>query len=191
MDSITTTLKVWGRNEWLYWAYSKIKSNIQKYLNNTFESTEIIDNLWIGSLESSCNKQALQERNIETIISAVLGASAMFPFDFKYERAKLRDVEDENIIKEFDKLLPIIRKELVNNRGVLCHCIAGRSRSASIVVAYLIRYHNMTAEEALKYIKNKRTQVDPNSGYINQLKEYEQMVLAEKNCSVEEDKKYN
>ncbi len=190
MDSITTTLKVWGRNEWLYWAYSKIKSNIQKYLSDVFEATEVIDNLWLGSLESSCNKQALQERNIKTIISAVLGATAMFPFDFKYERAKLRDVEYENIIIEFDKLLPIIRNELVNNKSVLCHCISGRSRSASIVVAYLIRYHNMTAEEALKFVKNKRAQVNPNPGYVKQLKIYEEKFRDGQDYSLEYNKKY-
>ncbi len=191
MDNITTTIKVWGRNEWLYWAYSKIKSNIQRYLGDTFEANQIVDNLWLGSLESSCNRQALQERGIETVICAILGASAMFPFDFKYERAKLRDVEDENIIDEFDKLLPIIHTELLNNRAVICHCIAGRSRSASIVAAYLIRYHNMTTEDSLKFIKNKRTQINPNPGYVKQLKIYEERVRDGQNYSVEQDKKYN
>ena len=103
MESISESFKVWCRSEWIYWTYSKIKFNIQKYVDKTFEATEIIDNFWLGALKSSSNKEALQERNIDTIISAVLGASAMYPFDFRYERAKLRDVVDENIIDEFDK----------------------------------------------------------------------------------------
>lgn len=176
VDTVKDTLKRWGREEWIYWTYSKIMCNIQMYRENIFEATRIVDNLWLGSLESSCNREALQERNIETIISAILGASAMFPFDFKYERAKLRDVEDEDIKEEFEKLLPVIRKELVNNRGVLCHCHAGRSRSASIVAAYLIKYHHMTCEEAINYIRERRTQIDPNPGYIEQLKEFEMEV---------------
>lgn len=189
MDNITNVLKVWARNDWIYWAYSKVKFNIQKHINDTFEATQIIDNLWLGSLESSCNRDALQEKNIETVISAVLGASAMYPFDFRYERAKLKDVEDENILDEFDKLLPIIRKELVNNRGVLCHCHAGRSRSASIVAAYLIKYNGMSTDEALNYIKARRTQVDPNAGYIQQLRQFEDKVKLEKNYEISDDKK--
>lgn len=191
MDNISDTLKVWGRSEWIYWAYSKFKCNIQKYLDNTFEATQIIDNLWLGSLKSSCNKESLLERNIETIVSAILGASAMYPFDFKYERAKLRDVDDEDIIKEIEKLLPIIRKELVNNRGVLCHCHAGRSRSATIVAAYLIKYNSMSVEEALDYIKERRSQVSPNSGYIEQLKAYEIKVNAEENIQRRLNEKMN
>ena len=189
MDNITDTLKVWGRNEWIYWAYSKIKCNIQRYVDDTFEATQILDNLWLGSLRSSCNREALQERNIETIISAMLGASAIYPFDFKYERAKLRDVEDEDITGEFDNLLPVIRKELVNNRAILCHCVAGRSRSATIIAAYLIKYHGMTADEALAYIKEKRTQVDPNPGYMRQLKEFEIKVRSETEYAIDDDKK--
>ena len=170
-------------------SYSKLQFNIQKFINNTFEATEIIDNLWLGSLTSSCNREALQERNIETIVSTVLGATAMYPFDFKYERAKLRDVEDENIIDEINRLLPIIRKEIVNKRGILCHCHAGRSRSATIVAAYLVKYHNMSVDEALVYIKDKRTQVDPNPGYVKQLYEYEKQVQEEKEYVNEGDKK--
>lgn len=190
MDNVVNTLKVWSRNEWLYWAYSKIKSNLQKYLDDTFEANQIIDNLWLGSLESSCNREALQERNIETVVSAILGASAAFPFDFKYERAKLRDIEDEDITSEFDRLLPIIREELLKGRGVICHCIAGRSRSASIVAAYLICYHNMTTEDALKFIKSKRSQINPNPGYIEQLKDYEIKIRSAQNYLQEPDKKY-
>ena len=162
---------------------------MQRYLDDTFEATQIIDNLWLGSLRSSANREALQDRNIDTIVSAVLGASALYPFDFRYERAKLRDVEDENIIKEFDKLLPIIRTELLNNRGVLCHCHEGKSRSTSIVAAYLIRYNGMSSKEALEYIKSKRTQIDPNNGYINQLIKYEKIVLENSEYYVDDEKK--
>ena len=59
-------------------------------------------------------------------------------------------------------------------------CIFGRSRSASIVAAYLIKYKNMTTEEVLSFIKSKRTQVSPNQSYIRQLKEFEEEISLEK-----------
>lgn len=188
-DAVKDQFKVWGRSEWIYWAYSKIKFNIQPYLDDTFEACQIIDNLWLGSLASSCNRDELKSRNIETIISAVLGASAIYPFDFNYEKAKLRDVVDEDILEDIKKLLPIMRHDLLTGRGVLCHCHHGKSRSATIVAAYLVKYNHMSANEALTFIKEKRTQIDPNPGYIEQLYQYEQLIKSESNFVEDEVKK--
>lgn len=169
MDTVTNVLKVFGRNEWIYYYYAKVKSSLQKYIDDSFEATQIIDNLWLGAISSACNREELHNNNIEIIISAFLGSTATFPYDFNYERAKLRDVEDEDILSDIDTLLPIIHKNLIEGKGVLCHCQMGRSRSATIVAAYLIRYKGMTADESIQFIKSKRSQVNPNRGYIEQL----------------------
>lgn len=39
---------------------------------------------------------------------------------------------------------------------VLAHCIAGVSRSVSMVLAYFIKHHGMEYEEAYRLIKSKR-----------------------------------
>ena len=173
------TIKIFARSEFIYYYYSKIKSSLQKYIDNTFEATQILDNLWLGAISSACNREALHEHNIETIVSVFLGSNADYPYDFNYERAKLRDVSDEDILIEFTRLLPVIHKNLVEGKGVLCHCHFGRSRSASIVAAYLISYKNMTTDEALSFIKEKRSQVSPNPGYISQLRTFEEQVKNE------------
>jgi hypothetical protein len=180
METITDTIKVWARSEWLYYYYSKIKTSLQQYIDTTFEASNIIENLWLGSITSSCNREELHENGIEMIISAILGSTAAYPYDFNYERAKLRDVEDEDIITDFYRLLPIIHAELMQKRGVLVHCHYGRSRSASFCIAYLIKYHNMTAEDALAFVKSKRAQVSPNPGYLRQLKQFENEIQGER-----------
>lgn len=180
MDSIKNQIKVFARSEWIYWYYGKIRSNMQRYINDTFEANQIIENLWLGAIQSSCNREELEKRNIDTIVSAILGASATFPYDFKYERAKLRDVEDENIVDEIRRLLPEIHKSICLQKGVLVHCIWGKSRSTTIVAAYLMKYRSMSVDEALKFIKEKRSQIDPNSGYIDQLREYERELIKER-----------
>ena len=58
--------------------------------------------------------------------------------------------------------------------------VHGKSRSCSIVAAYLIYYKNLTTEEALEFIKKKRTQIDPNPGYIRQLKQFEEEIKKSK-----------
>ena len=173
MNSINKAIQAFTRNEWIYYYYAKVKSSLQKYIDDSFEANQIIDNLWLGAISSAYNKESLHEYNIEVIITAFLGSTAEYPYDFNYERAKLRDVEDEDILEDFEYLLPIMHKNLMEGKGVLCNCQKGRSRSASIVAAYLIKYRKMTTDEALLFIRSKRTQINPNKGYIEQLRVFE------------------
>lgn len=52
---------------------------------------------------------------------------------------------------------------------VLVHCTQGVSRSATIVAAYLMWRKRESAAKILRFIKNKRPQVDPNDGFLDQL----------------------
>ena len=56
-------------------------------------------------------------------------------------------------------------------------------QSATIVIAYLIKYKGMTFLQALKYLKSKRPQVCPNLGFQLQLKNYEALNSYSKNLS--------
>ena len=66
---------------------------------------------------------------------------------------------------ECDKLLSLIHETQVlekihlalqENKPVLVHCFAGMQRSCALVACYLIKYNNMTPDEAIDYIKLKR-----------------------------------
>jgi len=52
------------------------------------------------------------------------------------------------------------------------HCHAGVSRSASIVVAYLIKKHGWNPVQSLQFVKQRRERVKPNAGFWNQLNDY-------------------
>lgn len=49
-----------------------------------------------------------------------------------------------------------IHASLQRNQNVLVHCFAGRQRSACVVAAYLMLYHNMAKDVAKQYIRSKR-----------------------------------
>lgn len=55
---------------------------------------------------------------------------------------------------------------------VLVHCALGRSRSVSVVCAYLIHSHGYGPDEALEMVKRLRTVAQPNSGFVGQLGEW-------------------
>ena len=52
------------------------------------------------------------------------------------------------------------------------HCHAGVSRSASIVIAYIIRKNRLDFDDAFKMVQEKRPVVYPNKGFTKQLKKF-------------------
>eukprot|EP01129_Flabellula_baltica_P010747 TRINITY_DN4578_c0_g1_i1.p1 TRINITY_DN4578_c0_g1~~TRINITY_DN4578_c0_g1_i1.p1 ORF type:complete len:394 (-),score=77.46 TRINITY_DN4578_c0_g1_i1:32-1213(-) len=52
-----------------------------------------------------------------------------------------------------------IHWNISNGRSTYVHCKAGRGRSALIVMCYLVKYHQMTAEDAYITVKSERQQV--------------------------------
>lgn len=53
---------------------------------------------------------------------------------------------------------------------VLVHCNAGVSRSASVVIGYLMQRRDMCFEEAYNLVKSWRPCIQPNAGFMQQLK---------------------
>jgi protein tyrosine phosphatase len=157
----------------LYWIYGKLRSSIQPYIDDSFEATQIIKNLWVGGLCSPSNAKNMKSHNIKLVVSAHVGASPLYPYDFEYRLVELLDLPNEDIFGKFEEILPIIHDVLTRGNSVLVHCMVGASRSVTIVAAYLIKYHHKTAENALAIIKKVRKEADPNKGYIEQLKAYE------------------
>lgn len=63
-----------------------------------------------------------------------------------------------------------------SSNNILVHCFAGKSRSTSMVVGYLMGRKGLTLKEALDLIREKRPIAEPNPGFIIQLKAYEKML---------------
>lgn len=60
---------------------------------------------------------------------------------------------------------------------MLVHCYVGRSRSATLVLAYLIARRRMTLRDALQLLRTVRPQARPNPGFYRELVELEASVF--------------
>ena len=58
-------------------------------------------------------------------------------------------------------------------QNVLVHCMAGISRSVSLVIYYLMKKYGMTFEEAWSLVKQKRSIANPNMSFQRQLEGYQ------------------
>ncbi|XP_019711995.1 dual specificity protein phosphatase 26 [Hippocampus comes] len=70
--------------------------------------------------------------------------------------------------KNFYPAAEFIHKALTGGGKVLVHCAVGLSRSATLVLAYLMIRQNLTLVEAIKTVKDHRG-VTPNRGFLRQL----------------------
>ena len=77
------------------------------------------------------------------------------------------DAENFDLYRYFDECANFIRDQ-IKNTNVFVHCYAGISRSASIVIAYMIKHLGYSLKEALRKVKGARSIVEPNSGINSQ-----------------------
>ena len=78
-----------------------------------------------------------------------------------------------DIIQYFEQAFSFIELARKKKQKILIHCKLGISRSPAILIGYLIKHLGHTTASALNFIKSKRVQIHPNSGFINQLNLYE------------------
>ncbi|KZT64540.1 hypothetical protein DAEQUDRAFT_732477 [Daedalea quercina L-15889] len=129
---------------------------------------EVIPGLWIGDLSSALNTEQLREHNIRSVLTAMRGR-VRIDETFNNLQINLDDTEDADVLGHVVTAIQFIESELEKGRGVLVHCQAGLSRSATIVAAYLMYVQHIDYEAALDLIRDVRPNVQPNEGFLRQL----------------------
>lgn len=108
---------------------------------------KIIDRLYLGNLKGASDYNALKAAGITHILSVAQQVKPFFPKDFKYKVISVSDTSQSSLIRHFPAAISFI-KEAMSKGGVLVHCYAGVSRSASCVIAYLMQEKDMKFQEA-------------------------------------------
>uniref|UniRef100_A0A671SC13 protein-tyrosine-phosphatase n=1 Tax=Sinocyclocheilus anshuiensis TaxID=1608454 RepID=A0A671SC13_9TELE len=91
----------------------------------------------------------------------------------RYKRLPATDNSKQNLQQYFEEVFEFIEEAHQCGRGVLVHCQAGVSRSATIVIAYLMKHTLMTMTDAYKYVWGRRPIVSPNLNFMGQLLAFE------------------
>ncbi|KAL2339151.1 hypothetical protein Fmac_013597 [Flemingia macrophylla] len=134
---------------------------------------KIDEGLYLGSIAAAYNKEALKNYNITHILTVACKIKPPHPADFVYKVIEVVDKYDVDLKQYFNECLDFIDEAKRHGGGVLVHCFAGKSRSVSIVIAYLIKTRGMSFNEALRHVRTVRPTAFPNQGFINQLMDFE------------------
>ena len=106
---------------------------------------KIIDRLYLGNISAANNLATLKSNGITHILCVASGVQPAYEGKFKYWTIKVSDTSQSSLIRHFPAAIQFI-KEGIRSGGVLVHCFAGVSRSASCVIAYLMQEKDMTFE---------------------------------------------
>jgi dual specificity phosphatase 12 len=71
-------------------------------------------------------------------LTVASGVQPFYPKDFKYKIISVADTSQSGLLRYFPAAVAFIREGIMRG-GVLVHCYAGVSRSASCVIAYLMK----------------------------------------------------
>lgn len=128
----------------------------------------IIPGLHIGSQD--CADEGIAEKYKFTHILSI-GVDSFTNLDKKF--VPCLDLPETCINEVLRESCAYIESAQGNNNSVLVHCNAGVSRSAMVVIGYLILQKNYSFQDAYDLVKRKRPAIQPNAGFIKQLKSLE------------------
>lgn len=141
----------------------------------------VLPGIYLGGCDMISNEAWLREHGITHVIGIREYATmtreeyreASIRFSgIQYKQIQLEDDTHAPISYCFDAVHAILNQTRYNNNHVFIHCMAGVSRSVTLVASYLISRYNYSDRMALAYLHYMRAEIDPNDGFRKELRRY-------------------
>ncbi|XP_037635882.1 protein phosphatase Slingshot homolog 3 isoform X1 [Sebastes umbrosus] len=134
--------------------------------------SKIFDFLYLGSEWNAANFDELQKNNIGYILNVTREIDNFFPESFTYMNIRVYDVEATDLLPHWTDTYNFINAARKRGQAVLVHCKMGVSRSSSTVIAYIMKQNRWSLDAALTYVRDCRSIIKPNDGFMKQLQTY-------------------
>lgn len=127
--------------------------------------------LFLGNMWHAQSKQVIQNLGITHVVNASLDVENVFANEgVQYKAVKIKDRPESDISAFFDSTFEFIESAKRTYHGrVLVHCTQGISRSATLVIMYLMRANNWSLVTAVNFAMASRGVVYPNEGFFKSL----------------------
>lgn len=135
----------------------------------------IIDHVYLGPERSAVDVEYLERAQIGRVLVISETCRAYFNNVAKvsYLVIPLEDEPEASLLEVLPQALEFL--EAAPSEGsfgpnCLVHCVSGMSRSASLAIAYVMKRHGKSYEDAFELVRSKRPVIKPNSGFVRQLR---------------------
>lgn len=150
---------------------------------------EVWPNLYIGNVAVAQNKKTLCTLGITHVLNAAhskqgsIGDQSFYGDACVYYGIPAEDSDKFDLSQYFKPAADFIHKALKTKDGkVLVHCIMGMSRSATLVLVYLMLRQRFILSDALRHVVKKRA-IYPNRNFLSLLlKLDDQLTLKRRLC---------
>jgi serine/threonine/tyrosine-interacting protein len=147
------------------------------------ECQEILPGLFLGPFIVSKSAEVMQGLGITHVVcirdaKEAFSVKPRFPDRFQYLTLDVQDNEEQNLIRLFPAAKQFIDNAITSGGRVFVHCNGGISLSPAFVIMFVMQHHNLSWEDALHLVQNRRYCISPNGGFLSQLKEYEAIYRA-------------
>ncbi|XP_047206902.1 dual specificity phosphatase 29-like isoform X2 [Girardinichthys multiradiatus] len=134
--------------------------------------------IYIGDEKTALERPRLRDLGVTHVLNAaegkwnnvLTGANYYSDLNMQYFGVEADDKPTFNISQYFFAAAEFIHEALSHPQNkVLVHCVMGRSRSATLVLAYLMMKNSLTVVEAIEHVRQHRC-ILPNHGFLKQLR---------------------
>ncbi len=130
----------------------------------------IIPNVYLGNISAAKDPERLKQLNITHVLTI---EDTELDFELyksleKYKFKRLADHQYANILEVLEECLEFIDEAVRESKNILVHCFMGMSRSAALVMAYIMAREKQSVKKTLDQVRKKRY-VKPNMGFYKQL----------------------
>ena len=133
----------------------------------------------MGNLFAATDRFTLQRNGVTHILQVLDEPWVPFPDEYVYHCIDLADDPGVRIRPHLRAACQFIDDALrETGTTVLVHCQMGQSRSASFVIAWLMKKKRCSYQDALAQVQAVRLCAQPNSGFEIELKAWEECVSA-------------
>uniref|UniRef100_A0A8D2DBA6 Dual specificity protein phosphatase 19 n=1 Tax=Sciurus vulgaris TaxID=55149 RepID=A0A8D2DBA6_SCIVU len=130
--------------------------------------------LLLGSQDAAHDLDVLKKHKVTHILNVAYGVENAFLSEFTYKSISILDLPETNILSYFPECFEFIEQAKMQDGVVLVHCNAGVSRAAAIVIGFLMNSEEISFTSAFTMVKNARPSICPNSGFMEQLRTYQE-----------------
>ncbi|XP_058507558.1 dual specificity protein phosphatase 13A family protein [Solea solea] len=174
VERCTLTTQASQRDLWDIPSLQELEEALHSAPRSCRHGDEVWPNLYLGDMFMSHDKLGLWQLGITHVLNAshgklcCKGSDDFYGTTVKYYGVPANDLPTFDISPFFNPAAEFIHQALTSGGKVLVHCAVGVSRSAALVLAYLMINHHLTLLTSVRCVQQKRW-IFPNRGFLRQL----------------------